>query len=120
MEPADSIRRLGFTRWYERRLIEAHAWFVTGVGCMILLAACIEALDLRGSLAGLLGYLATALAAIAIGVYGFFRYQQVLTEAERIGEQATCPGCGAYGRFRLVSALAARCRRCEHEWFLIR
>jgi hypothetical protein len=120
MEPADSIRRLGFARWYERRLIEAHAWFVTGVGCMIVLAACIEALDPRGSLAGLLAYVGIALAAIATGVYGFFRYQQVLTEAERVGGQATCPSCGEYGRFRLVTAIAARCRKCEHEWYLIR
>jgi hypothetical protein len=120
MEPADSIRRLGFARWYERRLIEAHAWFVTGVGCMIVLAACIEALDPRGSLAGLLAYVGIALAAIPTGIYGFFRYQQVLTEAERVGGQATCPSCGEYGRFRLVTAIAARCRKCEHEWYLIR
>ena len=35
MEPADSIRRLGFWRWYERQLIEAHAWFITGFICIV-------------------------------------------------------------------------------------
>ena len=120
MEPADSIRRLGFARWYERRLIEAHAWLVTGVGCLIVVAACVEVLNARGSLATFLLDVGIALAAVATGVYGFFRYQQVLTEAERIGAQATCPGCGVYARFRLVSALAARCRKCEREWRLIR
>ena len=30
MEPADSIGRLGFARWYERRLIEGHAWLSAG------------------------------------------------------------------------------------------
>ena len=39
MEPADSICRLGFARWYERRLIEGHAWFITGFFCMIAIAA---------------------------------------------------------------------------------
>ena len=42
MEPADSIRRVGFSRWYERRLIEGHAWFVSGFVCMIAIAACME------------------------------------------------------------------------------
>ena len=45
MEPADSIRRLGFARWYERRLIEAHAWFVSGFFCMIAIAARIAKYD---------------------------------------------------------------------------
>jgi hypothetical protein len=49
MEPADSIGRLGFSRWYERRLIEAHAWFVSAFVCVILVAACMEDLSLRGS-----------------------------------------------------------------------
>ena len=39
MEPADSISRLGFARWYERQLIEGHAWFVSGFACMIAVAA---------------------------------------------------------------------------------
>jgi len=28
VEPARSIARLGFRKWHERRLIEAHAWLV--------------------------------------------------------------------------------------------
>lgn len=119
MEPADSIRRLGFARWYERRLIEAHAWFVTGFAASIVIAACIEQLDVRGPLSGLLAYVAVVLAAIATTCYGFFQYQKLLGEAERVGEHATCPGCGVYGRFRLISAISARCRKCEHEWRVI-
>ena len=49
MEPADSIVRLGFARWYERRLIEAHAWFVSVFFCMVAIAACLEELSFRGS-----------------------------------------------------------------------
>ena len=48
-----------------------------------------------------------------------FRYQKILGEAERIGERATCPQCGVYARFKLVSARSARCRKCSNEWRLI-
>ena len=48
MEPADSIGRLGFSRWYERRLIEGHAWFVSAFICVIAIAACAEELAFRG------------------------------------------------------------------------
>jgi len=116
MEPADSIRRLGFARWYERRLIEAHAWFISGFLCMIAIAACFEELSFRGSIPRLLLYVAIVTAAAAIGMYGFLRYQRILGEAEWFGEHATC---GAYARFRLISASHVRCRKCDNEWALI-
>jgi len=119
MEPADSIRRLGFARWYERRLIEGHAWFISGFACMVAIAACVEELAFRGSLGRLLFYVAVILGAAAIGIYGMVRYHQILAEAERIGEQATCPACGAYARFKLFSPTQVRCRKCASEWRLI-
>ena len=119
MEPADSITRLGFARWYERRLIEGHAWFVTGFVCMIAIAACMEELSFRGSVGRLLAYVTVVAAAAAIGLYGLMRYQKILSEAERLGEHATCGGCGAYARFRLISASQVRCRKCDHERCLI-
>lgn len=119
MEPADSIRRLGFARWYERRLIEGHAWFVSGFFCMIAIAACMEELSFRGSVGRLLLYGTLVAAAIAIGIYGLVRYQQILTEAETLGEHATCGNCGAYARFQLISPSQVRCRRCGNEWRLI-
>ena len=119
MEPADSIRRLGFARWYERRLIEGHAWFVSGFMCMIAIAASMEELNFRGSFSRLAFYGGIIGASIAIGLYGLRRYQQILTEAELLGEHATCGGCGAYARFRLISASQVRCRKCAHEWRLI-
>jgi hypothetical protein len=119
MEPADSIRRLGFARWYERRLIEGHAWFITGFICVIAIAACMEELTFRGSTARLLAYVAVVAAAAAIGIYGLVRYQKILSEAERLGEHATCDACGAYARFRLISPSHVRCRKCDNEWCLI-
>ena len=119
MEPSDSIRRLGFARWYERRLIEGHAWFVTGVLAMVAIGAAVEALGQKGSLLQGLFDMGVVAAALALGVYGFKRYQVILSEAEALGENATCAGCGAYARFRLVDSSQARCRRCSHEWRLI-
>ena len=119
MEPADSIRRLGFSRWYERRLIEGHAWFISGFICIAAIAACMEELSFRGSVARLLAYVTLVAASVAIGIYGMRRYQSILTEAEELGEHATCKACGAYARFRLISASEVRCRKCSHEWRLI-
>ena len=119
MEPADSIGRLGFSRWYERRLIEGHAWFVSAFICVIAIAACAEELGFRGSIGRLFLYVLVILGAAATAIYGMVRYHQILGEAERIGEQATCGGCGAYARFKMISASEARCRKCNHEWRLI-
>jgi type IV secretory pathway TrbF-like protein len=119
VEPADSISRLGFSRWYERRLIEAHAWFVSGFICMILVATCMEELTYRGSAARLLAYVCLVAVALVICIYGMFRYQRILWEAESVGERATCPSCNFYARFRLISPTAVRCRKCDHEWQLI-
>jgi hypothetical protein len=119
MEPADSIRRLGFARWYERRLIEGHAWFISVVFCIIAIAACMEEMNFRGSIARLLFYVTIVLASVAIAIYGMVRYQNILSEAERIGEHATCSACGAYARFKLISGSHVRCRKCDHEWRLI-
>ena len=119
MEPADSIRRLGFSRWYERRLIESHAWFVSGFICMILIAACMEELTFRGSPLRLVTYVAIVLGAGALAIYGIVRYQQILLEAERIGEHATCPACNTYARFKMISGTGVQCRKCSHEWRLI-
>ena len=119
MEPADSIGRLGFARWYERRLIEGHAWFVSAFICVIAIAACAEELAFRGSIGRLLLYVLVILGAAATAIYGMVRYHQILGEAERIGEHATCGGCGAYARFKMISASEARCRKCSHEWRLI-
>ena len=119
MEPADSIRRLGFSRWYERRLIEAHAWFVSTFFCMVAIAACMEELSFRGSIGRLMLYVLVVLGAGVIGTYGMMRYHKILMEAERIGEHATCEACGAYARFKLISASEGRCRKCNHEWRVI-
>jgi len=119
MEPADSIGRLGFARWYERRLIEGHCWFISGFICMVLVFASLEELTFKGSVLHMLGYAGLVLGAASLCAYGIFRYQKILVEAETIGERATCPGCGVYARFRVVPPAMACCRKCGHDWRLI-
>jgi len=110
---------LGFARWYERRLIEAHAWFISAFVCVVAIAACAEELAFRGTVARLLFYVTVVLAAGLVGIYGMVRYHKTLVQAESVGERATCPGCGTYARFRLHADCMARCRKCEREWRLI-
>lgn len=119
MEPADSIGRLGFHRWTERRLIEAHAWLVTCLLCLVAVLALVEAMAFEGPLGQVLAYGALAFAAGLVGWYALARYLGMLTEVLRLGERARCPGCGAHGRFAFVSAHAVRCRKCAREWRLI-
>ena len=119
MEPADSIRRLGFARWYERRLIEGHAWFISGFMCMIAIAASVEEIGARGSGARLVAYALLVTGFAAIGIFGLVRYQKILTEAEELGEHATCRACGTYARFNLFTSTQVRCRICGNEWRLI-
>ncbi len=119
MEPADSIRKLGFARWYERRLLEGHAWLVTAVLCAVTVAACIEEILIRGSAARFLAYSLVVAAAAAGAIHGLIRYQRIVVEAETLGEHATCSRCGIYARFKLVSSSGVQCLKCGHEWRLI-
>ena len=57
MEPGSSIEKLGFKRWYERQLIESHAWLVSCILCALAIAATLELTGFRlTSFAGLLAF----------------------------------------------------------------
>jgi hypothetical protein len=120
MDPASGIGKLGFKRWYERELLEGHAWLVSSVLCMLAVAACLEELTFRAPLAQVLALGAVLFAAGAVGIYGWIRYRQVMEIVERVGERSTCESCRAYAAFRIVgtegTAMRVRCRKCAHEW----
>jgi len=119
MEPTDSIRRLGFTRWHERRLIEGHAWFASAFLCLIAILACVEEFNFRGSSLHQLAYVGMMLAALALGVYALNRYRYILQEVMRLGALATCRSCGTYARFTMISPSSVCCNKCNHKWRLI-
>jgi len=129
------IRRRGFRRWYERQLVESHAYLVTAFLSLILLLAGFEAMDeLRGSP---LYYLAVVGVAAAAGVLmwvAWRRFIVLLARAELFAESAGCPRCQAWGKFDVLDAEPAsaddppeagrphwvrvRCRKCAEQWRL--
>ncbi len=136
MASLERIRTDGFRRWYERQLIECHAWLVSWFLGLIVLVAGLELFGAGATRIMGLGLLAAGLIVVA---YSWARYRAMLATAERLGEQAVCPGCGSYARFRVLATcpaalpdggdpaietarndlwLRAQCRDCGREWLI--
>ena len=129
------IRRRGFRRWYERQLIESHAYLLTAFLALILLLAGYEAMDfLRGSP---VYYLATIGGAAMAGMLTWVAWQRftvLLARAELFAGSAGCPTCKAWGKFEVLAGepasvddppeagrphwLRVRCRKCGECWRL--
>jgi hypothetical protein len=119
LEPARTITRLGFMKWYERRLIEAHAWLVTALLCAIFVEASLETVSFKGHWALWLGTAGGIFVGGLIVWHGLRRYLAILREAEHFASQSTCASCKTYARFDVLGELArmpVRCRKCSHEW----
>lgn len=137
MELAEGIRKIGFARWYERQLIEAHLYLVTAFLCLILLTACLEGFSARASGLEPLLRLIGMFAGCYGGVWAVRRYGAILGVAESAAGQSVCKKCAAYGLLEVLGAgliappvrvgeraappvprLAVRCRKCGHEWMI--
>ena len=135
MSRAEGIRKLGFRRWYERQLIEGHAYLVTCFLSMIMMAACVETFSLREPALQQLVMLGLLFGSGIVCIASWRRYHVVLVRAEQTGEQSTCTACRAYGRFEVLEPalpgqsgpresaadvadmrLQVRCRKCGHQW----
>jgi len=119
VEPARSIARLGFRKWYERRLIEAHAWLVTAFLCAIYVEASLEGIRFAGHGLTWLGTAGGMFVGGLIVWHGLRRYFAILVQAERFSGQSTCSRCKAYAAFEVInerSEFTVRCRRCQSEW----
>lgn len=137
MDIVKGVRKLGFRKWYERQLIEAHAWLITGFLALILAAALFEVRnDLGGAGQRLLAMLG-AVGAAAGCILAWLRYHRTLEATEIAAELAVCPHCGTYGKLTVVRSidqseaaverhpilanlphLQVRCRQCAGEWRL--
>lgn len=123
MNAVNTIRRLGFRKWYERELLQGHANLVLLLlACLGLLGAA-EAFTERVPMIEQLEVLAAAAASAGIGLHALRRYLYLLNHAEYVANQADCPHCGAYARFELIgehasaaTSLRVRCRQCRHDW----
>jgi hypothetical protein len=127
MDLAEALRSQGFRRWYERQLIESHAWLVTGFLSLIMTAIAFEVIAFRESLGGLFALMAVGGGGVALCGYAWLRFNRQLFFAEHIAGQATCRSCRTYGKLALVSLtrdagapaggfVHVRCRSCGHEW----
>jgi len=116
---SSEIARLGFRKWYERRLLEAHAWLVTALLCGIVLALSVELLASEKSIVGWIGTAGLVFVAGLIVLHGVRRFLHLLGEAEHFASQSTCESCRRYGTFKVIAEsprMSVRCRKCGHEW----
>jgi predicted Zn finger-like uncharacterized protein len=119
----DSVRRIGFRKWYERQLLSSHAHMVLAFLSMIAIVASMEALRGAHGDTQLVNVLFVVICA-AIGAWALRRYVFLLMRAERTANQASCPECGEYGRFRVVGQrprseeIDVRCEKCSHDWVI--
>ena len=117
-----AIARLGFRRWYERRLIEGHAWLAACFLSMIIVAAGVELLGGRASTAEFLLDASVIAVGAGLGWLSWRRYAAIMRLAGLFGDQAVCPGCGRFG-FRCEPVQSAGkdlldvgCPRCGRRW----
>lgn len=127
MSTATSISKLGFRRWHERQLIEAHASLVTAFLAMIAVAVCIEQFHWREGGFKPVILLLLIVAGIVLCFKAVTFYFRVLFRAEHYAAQAVCGNCKAYGMIDVTTAsvpdtgsgrLKVRCKQCGHEWTL--
>lgn len=122
MRLIDGIRRVGFRKWYERELLKSHAHLTLTFVCAVGVFAAIEAAMQFRSLHDQVIDALAILAAGAIGIWALRRYLYLLMHAEFVANQADCPNCGVYARFKLVEGAIAGtgvkvyCRDCAHQW----
>jgi formate dehydrogenase maturation protein FdhE len=133
----EGVRKLGFRKWYERKLIEAHAWLIAGFLALILAFSLIEVRNDTLGAQQRFVLMAAFVATLAGAILAWLRYHHVLEATELAAELAVCPHCGTYGRLSVVrsapqadDAMAAnplledlphlrvRCRKCTGEWQL--
>lgn len=131
----EEIRRRGFRRWYERQLVESHAYLVTAFLSLILLLAGFEAMgELRGSPTYYLAVVGIAGGAGMLMWVAWQRFTVLLARAELFAESAGCPRCKTWGKFEVLAAegvgaddppeagrphwVRVRCRQCSEQWRL--
>ena len=122
MKLADGIRKHGFRKWYERELLQSHVHLVLTFFCAIGIFAAFEALGRFRSLGDQLTNIVAIGLCTAVGIWALRRYLRLLMHAEVTANQADCPACKAYGRFKLESenphdsSVSVCCNKCQHRW----
>jgi len=136
MDLSEGIRKKGFRGWYERQLIEAHLFLISGFLCLIMVIASLEEFSLRTPAWETLLRFVAMLGGSALCLWTLKRYLVMLDYAEFAAERSVCEKCAAYGGLDLGSVAAyrarkqdededeevfaapvsVRCRKCGHQW----
>jgi hypothetical protein len=117
----ESFKSIGFRKWYERQLLSSHAHMVLAFLSVIALIGSMEAFRTSQGDTQLANVMFVLVCA-AIGGWALRRYLFLLLRAEQAANQASCPDCGDYGRFRVVGQrprlqeIDVRCRKCSRDW----
>jgi hypothetical protein len=118
----DSFIRIGFRKWYERQLLSSHAHMVLAFLSVVALLGSMEAFRTAQGDARFANVLFVVVCA-AVGGWAMRRYLFLLMRAEHAANQASCPDCGDYGRFKVVShrigEIDVRCRKCARDWVFL-
>jgi predicted Zn finger-like uncharacterized protein len=124
MSLAQGIRRVGFRKWYERRLLTGHAHLALVIaGTLGAMAALEAAIRFATPQERILDW-GVALLCVGFSVWALRRYLYLLTQAEAVANQANCAACQTYGRLEVVQADATgdevqvRCKHCGHHWHM--
>jgi hypothetical protein len=120
----ESFKRIGFRKWYERQLLSSHAHMVLALLSTIALIGSLEAFRGAQGDAQMVNVMFVVVCA-AIGLWALRRYMFLLMRAEQTANQASCPDCGEYGRFRVVGhrprmqAIDVCCKKCSRDWAIL-
>lgn len=126
--PIDAeVRKRGFRRWYERQLVEGHAYLVTSLLSVFMVALALETIEFRASLANALALTVVFGAGGAVTMFAWRQFTTRLSRAQALAAQATCAQCRTFARFEVLDAhdssaaltgrsFCVRCRNCGHKW----
>jgi hypothetical protein len=127
MRLEDGIRQHGFPRWYERRLIEGHAFLVTAFVSLLAMLVVFEMVDFSKSITSSLWLIGISGTGGVVCIHALRQFGRLTSSAHMLAEQAHCPKCATYAKFQVIHAfdapdrlegraLTVRCRLCEAEW----
>jgi hypothetical protein len=116
------LERRGFSKWYEWQLIQSHLHLITAILAGIAVVSGLE-LFFETQMGYAPRAMGAAVTAAGIVVCGFCvrRYITTLFGTEEIANQAVCPQCGTYARFKPVHergslCVDVQCHKCQRQW----